>query len=159
MSLEKQKVKVCRHHIYVGASNWKFWDKYCQSCCIARRPPFVCTNWIGSEAIAQILYNASWKIETYFLFLHKIYFRASLHRSLITPHATLEPAFPVLRLPSSSPRPRSSYKRKRNHDYQHHDYEHFFCHWGWCCLQIREVVLGLQLNSRILWDFAQKGKL
>ena len=58
--LRNQKVKVCHH------SNWKFWDKYCQSCCIARRPPFVCTNWIGSEAIAQISYNASWKIETFF---------------------------------------------------------------------------------------------
>ena len=68
--------------------------------------------WISSEAIAQIRIMQVEK-ERHVFFLHKIYFRASLHRSLITPQATLEPAFPVLRLPSSSLRPRSSYKRKR----------------------------------------------
>ena len=151
--LRNQKVKVCHH------SKWKFWDKYCQSCCIARRPPFVCTNWIGSEAIAQILYNASWKIETYFFSTQNIF---SCQPSQKSDNPARHPWACVSCLETSFVVAKAKVvlqKKKKNHYHHRHDYELLFCQWDWCCLQIREVVLGLQLNSRILWDFAQKGKL
>ena len=156
MSLEKQKVKVCRHHIYVGASNWKFWDKYCQSCCIVRRPPFVCTNWTSSEAIAQI---HTMQVETCIFSTQYIFpCQPSKKSDNPTGHpwasvSCLETSFVVAKTKVVLQ------KKKKTHYHHRHDYELLFCRWGWCCLQIREVVLGLQLNSRILWDFAQKGKL
>ena len=141
---------------YVGASSWKFWDKYCQSCCIVRRPPFVWTNWISSEAIAQIRIMQV-EMLTHVLF-HKKLFPCQPSQNSDNPArnpwtgiSCLQTSFVVAKT--------KVVLQKKNHDYQDHDCDHLFCHWGWCCLQIREVVLRLQLNSRILWDFAQKGKL
>ena len=144
---------------YVGASNGKFWDKYCQSCCIVRHPPFVWTNWISSEAKAQIRIMQVEKLRHVFFSTQNIF---PCQPSQNSDNPARNPWAGVSCLETSFVVAKTKVvlqKKKKNHDYEHHDYEHLFCHWGWCCLQIREVVLRLQLSSRILWDFAQKGRL